>query len=92
MAVEVRLPALLRSLTQGASTVNVSAQTVAQLIDELEQRYPGVREKLCDENGNLRRYINVYVNSEDIRDLDGPETPLKDGDEVAIVPAIAGGV
>jgi len=91
MGVEVRLPALLRSLTQGASTVNVSAQTIAQLIDELEQRYPGVREKLCDENGNLRRYINVYVNSEDIRDLGGPDTPLKDGDEVAIVPAIAGG-
>lgn len=92
MAVEVRLPALLRSLTQGASSVNVSAQTVAELIDELEQRYPGVREKLCDEDGKLRRYINVYVNSEDIRELGGPETPLKDGDEVAIVPAIAGGV
>ena len=91
MAVQVRIPVLLRSLTGGAGEVEAGEGTVAQVIDQLEARYPGIKARLYDEDGKIRRFINIYVNAEDIRFLNGVETRVKDGDEVSIVPAIAGG-
>jgi sulfur-carrier protein len=91
MAVTVRIPQPLRSLTGNQSTVEASASTLADCIDNLESSYPGVRERLMDEGGEIRRFVNVYVNGDDVRFIDGLETQLKDGDEVSIVPAVAGG-
>ena len=91
MAVRVRIPTPLRSLTKGAADVQVKADTVIDLIEDLERQHPGLRDRLVEENGELRRFINIYVNQEDIRFLQGEKTSLKDGDEVVIVPAIAGG-
>lgn len=79
------------SLTGGKKEVEAEGATLKELIEDLERRYPGLKERLCDEEGNLRRFINFFVNDEDIRFLQGEETPLKDGDVVSIVPAIAGG-
>jgi molybdopterin synthase sulfur carrier subunit len=92
MAVRVRIPTPLRSLTKGTADVEASGTTVLDIINDLEARYPGLRERIVDEGGEIRRFVNVYVNQEDIRFLDGDKTQLKDGDEVAIVPALAGGV
>ena len=91
MAVRVRIPTPLRAITKGSGEVHVTAGTVGDLIADLERQYPGLRDRLVEENGELRRFINIYVNEEDIRFLQGAETTLKQGDEVAIVPAIAGG-
>ena len=91
MAVRVRIPTPLRSLTKGTADVEATGTTVLDIINDLESRYPGLRERLVDEGGEIRRFVNVYVNQEDIRFLDGDKTTLKDGDEVAIVPALAGG-
>ena len=91
MSVTVRIPTPLRSLTGGQGEVQATAASVRELIDALEGKYQGLRDRLCDEQGQLRRFINVYVNEEDIRFLQGPQTPLKAGDQVSIVPAIAGG-
>ncbi|MFO7311819.1 MAG: ubiquitin-like small modifier protein 1 [Bacillota bacterium] len=91
MAVRVRVPVLLRNLTGGQAEVAVEGSTVAEVLAALESRYPGVRARLYDEQGALRRYVNIYVNDKDIRTLGGEATPVKDGDELAIVPAIAGG-
>ena len=91
MAVTVRVPVLLRTLTNGASEVAGEGATIKELLANLEAVYPGMRERFYDEEGRLRRFINIYVNSEDIRFLSGEDTPLKEGDEVSIVPAIAGG-
>ena len=91
MAVLVRIPTPLRAMTKGAAEVQTAAETVGALIDDLERQFPGLRERLVEDGGELRRFINVYVNQEDIRFLQGAETALKSGDEVAIVPAIAGG-
>jgi len=91
MAVTVRIPTPLRSLTKGQAEVEVAAETVAGLIEGLEKQYPGLRERLVDEGGEVRRFINFYVNEEDIRFLQGATTALKAGDKVSIVPAIAGG-
>lgn len=91
MAVNVRIPVLLRSLTGGASEVQAEGDTIAALIGNLNAAYPGIKDRLYDESGKLRRYINIYVNAEDVRFLKGDATPVKDGDEVSIVPAIAGG-
>jgi molybdopterin synthase sulfur carrier subunit len=91
MPVLVRIPTPLRSLTKGSAEVQAKAVTVIGLIDDLERQYPGLRERLVDESGEIRRFVNVYVNQEDVRFLDGDKTALKDGDEVAIVPALAGG-
>ena len=91
MGVVVRIPTPLRSLTKGAAEVQASAGTVTGLIDELEGQFPGIRERLIDDTGELRRFVNVYVNEEDVRFLEGGRTALKAGDHVAIVPAIAGG-
>ena len=89
--IKVRIPTPLRPLTRGQGEVETQGINVAELIENLNAAHPGVKERLCDENGDLRRFVNVYVNEEDIRFLKGKETALKDGDEVSIVPAIAGG-
>ena len=91
MSVRVRIPTPLRRFTGGAEEVGVNGSTIAFVVDELEKKHPGIKERLCDEQGRVRRFVNVYVNGDDIRFLNSLETPVKDGDEVAIVPAIAGG-
>ncbi|MGY2977392.1 sulfur-carrier protein [Thermostichus sp. OS-CIW-31] len=91
MAVKVLIPNTLRVLTQDQGVVNCEGSTIRELLDALEQRCPGIKARLCDEKGELRRFVNFYVNSEDIRFLKGCDTPLQDGDEVSIVPAVAGG-
>ena len=91
MAVTVRIPTPLHRLTNGQGEVACEGATVSALLADLERRYPGVKERLCDEQGKLRRFVNVFVNEEDIRFLQGDQTPVKDGDDVSIIPAIAGG-
>lgn len=91
MAVTVRIPTPLQRLTKGQGEVTCDGATVQALLDDLERRYPGVKERICDESGKLRRFVNVFVNEEDIRFLQGDQTAIKDGDEVSIIPAIAGG-
>ncbi len=91
MAVRVRIPTPLRAMTKGSADVQVTADTVGDLIEDLERQFPGMRERLVEEGGEIRRFINIYVNEEDIRFLQGAKTALKQGDEVSIVPAIAGG-
>jgi molybdopterin synthase sulfur carrier subunit len=91
MAKNVRIPTPLRKLTNNEEVVEVKAETIADAIVELQARYPGIKERLVDEKGEVRRFVNVYVNEEDIRFLQNQETPLKDGDEISIIPAIAGG-
>ena len=91
MSVQVRVPTPLRRYTGGAEEVSVDGDTVAALVSNIEQNYPGIKERICDDQGNIRRFVNVFVNGDDIRFLDNLETALKDGDEVSIVPAIAGG-
>lgn len=92
MAVTVRIPTALRRVTQGQGEVQVEASTIGELIEKLEQEFPGIKERLVDENGEIRKFVNFFVNDEDIRFLQGKDTPLKDGDIVAIIPAIAGGL
>jgi molybdopterin synthase sulfur carrier subunit len=91
MSVLVRIPTPLRPLTRGQAEVTVEAHTIAALIEGLEAEYAGLRERLCEDGGAIRRFINIYVNEEDIRFLDGTATALRPGDQVSIVPAIAGG-
>ena len=91
MSVTVRIPTPLRKLTGGADEVSVEAASIGELIDRLEAAHPGMKERLCDEAGEIRRFVNIYVNDEDVRFLQGRETPVTDGDQVSIVPAIAGG-
>lgn len=90
MAVTVRIPTPLRTLTGGADEVPAEGATVAEVIESLEASHPGMKDRLCDEKG-VRRFVNLYANDEDIRFLDNLETTLKDGDTLSIVPAIAGG-
>jgi sulfur-carrier protein len=89
--IKVRIPTPLRPLTKGQGEVDAQAQSIAEMIDTLNASHPGIKDRLCDDTGELRRFVNIYVNDEDIRFLKGKETSLKDGDEVSIVPAIAGG-
>jgi molybdopterin synthase sulfur carrier subunit len=91
MSVKVRIPTPLRKLTNNEEVVEVNAGTISAAISELQTRYPGIKERLLDESGSVRRFVNVYVNEEDIRFLQNQETPIKAGDEVSIIPAIAGG-
>jgi molybdopterin synthase sulfur carrier subunit len=91
MASKVRIPTPLRKLTNNEEVVEVSAKNISEAIAELQSRYPGIQERLVDEKGEVRRFVNVYVNEEDIRFLKNQQTPLKDGDEISIIPAIAGG-
>jgi len=91
MALNVRVPQPLRNLTGGASTVQSSGGTLADCVSALDTSYPGMRDRLLDEGGEIRRFVNIFVNGDDVRFLAGLKTELKDGDEVSIVPAVAGG-
>ncbi|MFD9815437.1 MULTISPECIES: MoaD/ThiS family protein [Streptomyces] len=90
MAIEVRIPTILRTYTDGAKAVEGSGNTLADLFDDLESRHAGIKARLVD-GGQLRRFVNVYLNDEDVRFLDGIATKLTDGDNVTILPAVAGG-
>jgi molybdopterin synthase sulfur carrier subunit len=90
MAIEVRIPTILRTYTDGEKTVEGSGATLAELLADLEGRHSGLRERLVDQAG-LRRFVNVYVNDEDVRFLGGLQTPVSDGDTVTVLPAVAGG-
>ena len=91
MPVSVKVPTPLRKFTAGAESVEGAGDTVGALMDDLERRHAGLRERICDDQGKVRRFVNLYVNGDDIRFLQQLDTPLKDGDEISIVPAIAGG-
>jgi len=91
MSVKVLIPTPLQKFTNGQATIECDASSIGQLIDALDSNCPGIKDRLCDESGKPRRFLNFYVNSEDIRFLDNTETVLSDGDEVSIVPAVAGG-
>ena len=91
MPVKVLIPTPLQKFTNDEATVECDGSDISNLMEELENKFPGIKKRLCDDKGELRRFVNFYVNSEDIRFLDNKETALKDGDEVSIVPAVAGG-
>jgi molybdopterin synthase sulfur carrier subunit len=91
MSKKIRIPTPLLKLTNNEDLISVDATTIGGAITELQTRFPGIKERLMDDNGEVRRFVNVYVNEEDIRFLQNKETPLKDGDEISIIPAIAGG-
>lgn len=91
MAVKVLIPTTLQKFTNDQATLECTANSVSELLDSLEKSCPGIKGRLCDDEGKPRRFLNFYVNSEDIRFLEGTSTSLKDGDEVSIVPAVAGG-
>ena len=91
MAAKVLIPTPLRELTGGASSVSIEADTVGAVLNALEAAHPGFHDRLFDERGDLRRFVNIFVNGEDIRFLEGQETPVAARDEVSIVPAVAGG-
>lgn len=91
MAILVRIPTPLRKVSNGADRAEVDGTSVEQIISALEKRYPGMRDRLLDEAGDIRHFVNIYVNGEDVRFLQGRGTAVKSGDEVSIVPAVAGG-
>ncbi|WP_309649936.1 MoaD/ThiS family protein [Nocardioides sp.] len=90
MAIEVRIPTILRTYTGGEKAVHGDGASLSALIDDLEASHPGIRERLI-QDGDLRRFVNVYINDEDVRFIGGLEAPLADGDEVVVLPAVAGG-
>jgi molybdopterin synthase sulfur carrier subunit len=92
MAIKVKIPTPLRSLTSNKDLVEISASSIKEVIDHLEQDFPGMKERICEEDGTIRRFVNIYVNGEDVRFLDELNTKLTDNDEISIVPAVAGGV
>ena len=89
--VDVQIPQILRKQTGGAKTLKGSGQTVRELLDDLDRKHPGFRERLLEDGGRLHRFVNIYVNDEDVRFIQALDTPLKDGDVVSILPAVAGG-
>lgn len=91
MSVAVKIPTQLRTLTDGAGAVDASGATVREVVEDLETRHPGIRERMLDESGSLRRFVNVYVDDEDVRFLDGLDTKVADGSRLSIIPAVAGG-
>ncbi len=91
MPVTVKVPTPLRKFTAGSESIEGTGGTVGALVEDLEERHAGIRERICDDQGKVRRFVNLYVNGEDIRFLQQLDTQLKDGDEISIVPAIAGG-
>ena len=91
MPVKVLLPTVLQRLTNNQVEVEAEGSNIREVVDDLERRFPGIKERLCDESGRLRRFVNVYLNNEDIRHLNQEATPVADGDEISVVPAIAGG-
>ena len=92
MSIMVRIPTPLRRVTNGEDKVSVEGATLGGIIASLEAQYPGIKGRLCDDQGELRNFVNVYVNGEDVRFLDGLGTATSTGDEISIVPAVAGGV
>lgn len=91
MPVKVRIPTPLQKLTNDQEEIDLRANSIRELIDSLESKYPGIKERICDESGNVRRFVNIFLNDEDIRFLEKEGTALKEGDVVSIIPAIAGG-
>ena len=91
MPVKVKIPTPLRKLTSNQSEVEVAGNTIGGVLTDMESSYPGIKDRICDDGGDVRRFINIYVNEEDIRFMDGTGTAVKDGDRITIVPAIAGG-
>jgi molybdopterin converting factor small subunit len=91
MSVTIRVPTTLRTLTGGVASVDVEGATLSEVLDALESAHPGFRDRLVDDDGELRRFVNVFVADDDVRFLDGLETPVPDGETVSIVPAVAGG-
>jgi sulfur-carrier protein len=91
MAVKVLIPTPLQKFTNDQASIECEGANIVELMNALDSSFPGIKARLCDDAGELRRFVNFYVNSEDIRFLDGKETALNDGDEVSIVPAVAGG-
>ena len=91
MAVKVRIPTPLRKITGGSDEVSAEGTTVTDVLADLEKNYPGLKERICEQDGSIRKFVNLYVNDEDIRFKDNLSTSLKDQDELSIVPAIAGG-
>ena len=87
----IRIPTPLRKLTNELEVVQSSGANIGEILDNLDKAFPGLNERICDEQGNVRRFVNIFVNDEDIRFLEERATPVKDTDEVSIVPAIAGG-
>ncbi len=92
MAIKVRIPTPLMKLTDNQSEVSAEGGTISDIINNLENQFNGIKDRICEENGAPRRFINIYINEEDIRFLEGEKTTVKDGDEISIIPAIAGGV
>ena len=92
MAVKVRIPTPLMKLTDNQAEVSAEGGSISEVIDNLEKQFNGIKERICEESGSPRRFINIYVNEEDIRFLEGEKTAVKDGDEISIIPAIAGGI
>lgn len=88
----VKIPSALRSSTHGEAVLRETAQAVGKLLQRIDVRYPGFRSRLCDANGDLKRFVNVFVNGHEIRQLQGLQTPLSDSDDVTIIPAMAGGM
>ena len=91
MAIKVRIPTPLMKLTDNQSEVSAEGETISDIINNLENQFNGIKDRICEENGAPRRFINIYINEEDIRFLEGENTAVKDGDEISIIPAIAGG-
>ncbi len=91
MSAQVRIPTPLRRLTNGVTEVNVQASTLQEVVADLERQYPGLNGRICEANGDIRRFVNVYINGEDVRFLGGLSAAVKDRDEISIVPAVAGG-
>ena len=91
MSVMVRIPTPLRRLTQGEDKVSVDGANLGEIVDALEAQFAGIKDRLCDDSGELRNFVNIYINGEDVRFLDGLNTDTSDGDEISVVPAVAGG-
>ena len=91
MSVKVRIPTILRTYTKGESEVSVDGSTLAEVVDSLEASYPGIKARVLDDGGELRRFVNVYVDNDDVRFAEGLKTPIADGAQVSIIPAVAGG-
>ena len=92
MAIKVRIPTPLMKLTDNQSEVSAEGETISDIINNLESQFNGIKDRICEEGGSPRRFINIYINEEDIRFLEGEKTVVKDGDEISIIPAIAGGI
>ncbi|HIA32496.1 MAG TPA: MoaD/ThiS family protein [Nitrospinaceae bacterium] len=92
MTIKVRIPTPLMKLTDNQSEVSAEGKTISDIINNLENQFNGIKDRICEENGSPRRFINIYINEEDIRFLEGEMTSVKDGDEISIIPAIAGGI